>query len=185
MPTEWTIDQSEPNRLLPEKLRNIDYGIVGSHFPNPTYATFEEGIYIWKHDTSVKSMSEDLTIVEYGSYVYTDRGWYLRVTYDNKMFEKTYNCKGGILKKGKTYTDPTSWRRSEKLTSGDAMWFYIAKNKAGKLFKGTAYISHCVAPGTGRAFSVQLKVAVVCVVETTVNAVGFGQVGGVQFPIEL
>ena len=132
--------QSEPNRLLPEKLRNINYGIVGSHFPNPTYATFEDGMFVWKHNTSVISQSEDLTIVEYGSYVYTDKGWYLRVTYDNKMFEKTYNCKSGILKKGKTYTDLASWRRSEALISGDAMWFYIAKDKAGKLFKGTAVI---------------------------------------------
>ncbi|MBC7523539.1 MAG: YceI family protein [Flavobacterium sp.] len=56
------------------------------------------------------------------------------------MFAATYNCKGGILKKGVTYTDPASWRKLEKLVSGDAMWFYIAKNKAGKLFKGTALI---------------------------------------------
>ncbi|MBC7523538.1 MAG: hypothetical protein H7239_03780 [Flavobacterium sp.] len=62
----------EPNRLLPEKLRGIDYGIVGSHFPNPTYATLEDGMYVWKHDTSVQAAKEDLQIVEYGSYVYTD-----------------------------------------------------------------------------------------------------------------
>lgn len=132
--------QEEPNRLLPEKLRAINYGIIGTHFPNPTYATFENGMYVWKHDTSVQSMKEDLEIVEYGSYVYTDKGWYLRVTYDKKMFEEIYNCKNGILRKGKTYTDPSSWRRSDKLISGDAMWFYIAKNKAGKLFKGTALV---------------------------------------------
>jgi polyisoprenoid-binding protein YceI len=130
----------ELNRLLPEKLRGIDYGIQGSHFPNPTYATLEDGMYVWKHDTSVKATFEDLQIVEYGSYIYTDKGWYLRVTYDNQFFAKTYNCKDGILKKGKTYTDPTSWRKSEKLFAGDAMWFYIAKNKAGKLFKGTALV---------------------------------------------
>ncbi len=134
------IQNNEPNRLLPEKLRGIDYGIQGSHFPNPTYATFEDGMYVWKHDTSVTATTEDLQIVEYGSYVYTDKGWYLRVTYDVKMFAETYNCKNGMLKKGKTYTDPSSWRRSEKLVSGDAMWFYIAKNKEGKLYKGTALI---------------------------------------------
>lgn len=134
------IQNDEPNRLLPEKLRGIDYGIVGSHFPNPTYATFEDGMYIWKHDTSVTATNEDLQIVEYGSYVYTDKGWYLRVTNDTKFFQETYNCKDGILKKGKIYTDPTSWRRSETLYAGDAMWYYIAKNKEGKLFKGTALV---------------------------------------------
>ena len=135
-----TKQDNEPNRLLPEKLRGIDYGIQGSHFPNPTYATFEDGMYVWKHDTSVISLNEDLQIVEYGSYVYTDKGWFLRVSYDAKMFAETYNCKNGLLKKGVKYTDPTSWRKSETLFAGDAMWFYIAKNKKGKLVKGTALV---------------------------------------------
>lgn len=169
--------QSEPNRLLPEKLRNIAYGIVGSHFPNPTYATFEDGMYVWKHDTSVKSMTEDLTIVEYGSYVYTDKGWYLRVTYDNKMFEKTYNCKNGILKKGKSYTDPTSWRKSETLFSGDAMWFYIAKNKAGKLFKGTALIE-TEAKLVAENNNVKPKNILFDTKKSTIKWTGYGEVGG-------
>lgn len=168
--------QSEPNRLLPEKLRNIDYGIIGTHFPNPTYATFEDGMYVWKHDTSVKSMTEDLTIVEYGSYVYTDNGWYLRVTYDNKMFAETYNCKGGILKKGKTYTDPTSWRRSEALISGDAMWFYIAKNKAGKLFKGTALVE-TEAKLVAESNDVKPKNIVFDNKKSTIKWTGYGEVG--------
>lgn len=130
----------EANRLMPEKLRGLDLGIQGSHFPNPTYATLEDGMYIWKHNTTVKSVSEDLQLLSYGSYIYTDEGWILRVTYTPADFEKTYHCKDAVLKKGKTYTDPASWRRSESLTGGDAMWFYIAKNKAGKIFKGTALI---------------------------------------------
>ena len=58
-----TNKDKEPNRLLPEKLCGIDYGIQGSHFPDPTYATFEDGMYVWKHDTSVLSANEDLQIV--------------------------------------------------------------------------------------------------------------------------
>lgn len=131
---------SKSNRLLPEKLCGIDVGIQGWHFPNPTYAVLEDNMYVWKHDTSVTATSEDLQVIEYGSYVYTDAGWYLRVTYTPEDFEKTYHCKNALLKKGKTYTDPTSWRRSEKLFGGDALWFYLAKNKAGKVFKGTALI---------------------------------------------
>ena len=169
--------QSEPNRLLPEKLRRIDYGILGTHFPNPTYATLEDGMYVWKHDTSVKSTSEDLEIVEYGSYVYTDKGWYLRVTYDKKMFEETYNCKNGILKKGKTYTDPTSWRRSEKLISGDAMWFYIAKNKAGKLFKGTALIETEAKLMSENLVEVN-KSVVFDTQKSTIKWTGYGELGG-------
>lgn len=161
----------EPNRLLPEKLRGIDYGIQGTHFPNPTYATLENGMYVWKHDTSVKATAEDLQIVEYGSYVYTDNGWYLRVTYDTKMFAETYHCKNGILKKGKTYTDPASWRKSDKLYGGDAMWFYIAKNKAGKLFKGTALIE------TEAKWITENKTLTFDTKKSSVAWTGYGEVG--------
>ena len=169
--------QSEPNRLLPEKLRNIDYGIIGSHYPNPTYASFEDGMYVWKHDTSVKSNAEDLEMVEYGSYVYTDKGWYLRVTYDKKMFVETYNCKNGILKKGKTYIDPTSWRRSEALISGDAMWFYIAKNKAGKLFKGTALVE-TEAKLVSENKNLKSKTINFNLKKSEIKWTGYGEIGG-------
>ncbi|MBC7641720.1 MAG: YceI family protein, partial [Flavobacterium sp.] len=167
--------QIEPNRLLPEKLRAIDYGIQGAHFPNPTYASFEDGMYVWKHNTTVKSLIEDLTIVEYGSYVYTDKGWYLRVTYDNKMFAKTYNCKNGILKKGKIYTDPSSWRRSDALVSGDAMWFYVAKNKAGKLVKGTALVE---TEAKLVSENQTAKIMLLDAKKSIVNWTGYGEIGG-------
>lgn len=169
--TNFITENEEPNRLLPEKLRGIDYGIQGSHFPNPTYAMLENGMYVWKHDTSVKATAEDLQIFEYGSYVYTDKGWYLRVTYDSKMFAETYKCKGGILKKGVTYTDPTSWRKSDKLFGGDAMWFYIAKNKAGKLFKGTALIeTEAKLITENKTFNFDTK-------KSSVSWTGYGEVG--------
>ena len=141
-PSQITESKSTPeiNRIMPEKLRGLALSIQGSHFPNPTYATFEDGMYVWKHDTSVKSMTEDLQLTSYGSYIYTDNGWILRVTYTPADFEKTYHCKGALLKKGKIYTDPTSWRKSESLVGGDAMWFYIAQNKVGREFKGTALV---------------------------------------------
>lgn len=168
--------QTEPNRLLPEKLRGIDYGILGSHFPNPTYAVFEDGMYVWKHDTSVKATSEDLQIIEYGSYVYTDEGWYLRVSYTPEDFEKTYHCKNALLKKGKTYTDPTSWRRSEKLFGGDAMWFYLAKNKDGKLFKGTALVETEAKLVTEKEPSITKEITF-NTKKSTVKWTGYGEVG--------
>ncbi len=168
--------QTEPNRILPEKLRGIDYGILGSHFPNPTYAVFEDSMYVWKHDTSVQATSEDLQIIEYGSYVYTDEGWFLRVSYSPEDFEKTYHCKNALLKKGKTYTDPSSWRRSEKLFGGDAMWFYIAKNKAGKLFKGTALVETEPKLMTEKVSETTKKI-IFDTKKSTVKWTGYGEVG--------
>ncbi|MCA6364572.1 MAG: YceI family protein [Bacteroidetes bacterium] len=131
---------TEPNRLLPKKLRGLPVGLIGGHDPNPTPAVFENGMYIWKHNTSVTAVAGDLKLIEYGSYVYTDEGWYLRITMTPDEFAKTYNCPGAILKAGVTYIDPASWRRQEVLTGGDALWFYIAEDQNGKRYKGTALI---------------------------------------------
>jgi polyisoprenoid-binding protein YceI len=92
------------------------------------------------------------------------------------MFEKTYSCKGGILKKGKTYTDPTSWRKSEALISGDALWFYIAKNKAGKLFKGTALIE-TEAKLVAENNDLKPKKIAFDTKKSTIKWTGYGEVG--------
>jgi polyisoprenoid-binding protein YceI len=133
-------DATKPsNRLFPDKLRYLPNVITAAHFPNPCYATLEDSMYIWKHNITIKT-DEDLQIVEYGSFVYTESGWYLRVTLTPTAFEKSYNCKGGLLKKGIVYVDNGSWRRSDGLTAGDAMWYFIAKDKQGNLVKGIAPI---------------------------------------------
>jgi polyisoprenoid-binding protein YceI len=130
---------NEPGRLLPKKLRGIPFGIIAGHTPNPCYAEFENGKYVWKHNTTVM-VNQDLQLVEYGSFVYTSKGWYLRVTYTAKDFDEHYGTKNGNLEKDVIYTDPASWRMSDSLFAGDAMWFYIAKDKSGKLYKGVAPI---------------------------------------------
>ncbi len=133
-------DATKPgNRLFPDKLRYLPNVITAAHFPNPCYATLEDSMYIWKHNITIKT-EEDLQIVEYGSFVYTENGWYLRITLTPTDFEKSYNCKGGLLKKGIVYVDNGSWRRSDGLTAGDAMWYFIAKDKNGNLVKGIAPI---------------------------------------------
>jgi polyisoprenoid-binding protein YceI len=130
---------NEIGRLLPKKLRFIPFGITANHYPNPCYADFEDGKYVWKHNTTI-SANRDLQIVEYGSFVYTKKGWYLRVTNDAKFFDEHYGTKDGQLRSGVIYSDPASWRRSDSLFAGDAMWYYIAKDKSGNLFKGIAPI---------------------------------------------
>ncbi|MGL4599352.1 MAG: YceI family protein [Bacteroidia bacterium] len=139
IPGQDTTDH-EANRLLPKKLRGLPYGLFGSHDPNPTFADFEDSMYVWKHNTTIQSVVGDLTLIEYGSFVWTDNDWYQRVSYTAKDFDEHYGCKNGELKAGIVYTDPKSWRRQEVLTGGDAMWYYIAKDKNGKLWKGIALI---------------------------------------------
>jgi polyisoprenoid-binding protein YceI len=130
---------NETGRLLPKKLRYIPFAITAAHYPNPCYAEFENGKYVWKHNTTVTA-NKNLNIVEYGSFVYSSKGWYLRVVYTPKDFDEHYGTKNGELKNGVVYSDPSSWRMSDSLFAGDAMWYYIAKDNAGNLFKGVAPI---------------------------------------------
>ncbi len=130
---------NETGRLLPRKLRGIPFGITAAHNPNPCYAEFENGKYVWKHNTTVM-VNQDMQLVEYGSFVYTTKGWYLRVSYTAKDFDEHYGTKDGMLQKDVVYADPTSWRMSDSLFAGDAMWYYLAKDKSGKLYKGIAPI---------------------------------------------
>ncbi len=126
-------------RLYPDKLRDIPGGIIAANYPNPCFAVYEDSLYFWKHNTSVQA-AEDLQLVEYGAFVFTKKGWYLRVKMTTAEFAEHYHCKDGIIKKGMVYTDSASWRRDKKLIGGDALWYYLARDKSGRLVKGTAPI---------------------------------------------
>ena len=124
------------NRALPRKLRGLPIGILAQHHPNPCYPVKEGGKYVWRHDTTVQSLAGDLVIVEYGAYIYTDAGWILRATMSTDEFAKTYRCPGGRLRKGRVYADPDNARYGDKPTAGDALWFFLAKDSKGRMFKG-------------------------------------------------
>ncbi len=157
-------------RLFPDKLRDLPNEIIAAHYPNPCYATFEDSIYIWKHNTTIQT-KEDLQIIEYGSFVYTDKGWYLRISMSPKEFEAYYNCKDGLLKKGVIYTDNESWRRDKSLKGGDAMWYYLAKDKNGRIVKGTAPIET-----EGKLVNATTKNAIV--IKSNISWTGYGELGG-------
>ncbi len=133
-------DDNEPNRLLPERLRRLPVGLLAAHDPNPVNAVFEDSMYVWKHNTTIRSLAGDVTLIEFGSFVWTDKGWYHRVADTPQNFETYYSCPGAKLKAGVVYTDPTSWRRQETLTGGDALWYYIVEDAKGKRWKGTALV---------------------------------------------
>ncbi|MGL5888884.1 MAG: YceI family protein [Bacteroidia bacterium] len=165
---------TEPNRLLPQKLRGLPVGLIGGHDPNPTLAVYEDSMYVWKHNTSITSVVGDLKLIEYGSFVWTDAGWYLRVSMTPQEFAQTYNCPNAQLKAGVTYTDPASWRRQEVLTGGDALWYYIAEDKNGKRYKGTALIETeaLLAPAAGDTGAVTFDPN-----RSNASWTGYGEVG--------
>ncbi len=157
-------------RLFPDKLRGIPLEIITAHYPNPCFAVYEDSMFVWKHNTTIQA-NEDLQLIEYGSFVYTKKGWYLRVTMSPQEFATYYNCPNALLKKGVIYTDKESWRRDKKLTAGDAMWYYLAKDKNGRIVKGTAPIET-----EGKLLNSTLHEAVVDT--ASINWTGYGEIGG-------
>lgn len=135
--SDWT----NKNRLLPDKLREVPVAINVWHDPNPCYPVKEGDTYFWKHSTYVQATAQTLTVVACGSFIWYDAtGWHANMDYSAKDFEEAFECPGGILQKGKTYTYKKNWRFGKQAYGGDALWYVIAKDANGKLYKGTALI---------------------------------------------
>lgn len=139
----WT----DHTRILPDTLRKVPVTITIYHDPNPNYPVLNDdkgefkGKYIWKHSTFVRSEMEDLEVVTVGSFIwYSEKGWFTNAQYDQAKFAELFNCKNGILKKGKTYIFKKNYRFGDGLYGGDALWYVLAKDKNGKMYKGIGLI---------------------------------------------
>ncbi len=135
---------------LPDKLKNIPTGLEVKNTPNVVYATItvekKDSIYYWYHETSVKAINEDLEITEFGAYGWVLNHWeFGTITgkpFTDKDFAEWYNCKHAKIKKGKKFTDKHNWSRNMTLLQDKVLWYYIAKNGKGELFKGTAMVDY-------------------------------------------
>ncbi|MDZ7934572.1 MAG: hypothetical protein U5M51_06340 [Emticicia sp.] len=139
----WT----DHTRILPDTLRKVPVGITIYHNPNPNYPVLNdmkdefEGKYVWKHSTFVRSEMEDLEVIAAGSFIwYSEQGWFMNVQYDKTKFAERFDCKDGILRKGKTYIFKKNYRFGDDLYGGDALWYVLAKDKNGKIYKGIGLI---------------------------------------------
>ncbi|MEO0898813.1 MAG: hypothetical protein AAFY71_20540 [Bacteroidota bacterium] len=145
----WSQDQAWTNkkRVLPDVLRKVPEAILIRHLPNPNYpepATPEdktEYAYVWKHSTSITAVDQELTVKYAGSYIwYSEEGWKKNVFYNKKKFAKQFNCPKGVLKKGVTYTFEKNYRYGNQPYGGDALWYVIAEDKEGNIYKGMSIL---------------------------------------------
>ncbi|MEM6806098.1 MAG: hypothetical protein AAF696_32170 [Bacteroidota bacterium] len=139
----WT----DKTRVLPDVLREVPEEIFIKHSPNPNYpepstpGDKTKYKYVWRHSTSVISMDLELRVKFAGSYIwYNADGWKKNVFYNKKQFAKQFNCPKGILKKGITYTFEKNYRWGDKPYGGDALWYVIAEDENGKLYKGMSIL---------------------------------------------
>lgn len=139
----WT----DKSRILPDALRKVPVAISIVHNPNPNYpepTTKEDrskSTYVWRHATSITSLNENLEVIKAGSFIwYSVEGWKKNVEYDRKAFAKRFDCPKGILKKGDVFTFEKNYRFGNNLYGGDALWYVLAKDKNGKIYKGMAIL---------------------------------------------
>ena len=135
----WT----DKTRVLPDKLREVPESILIRHSPNPNYpeendeTSESKALYVWKHSTSVSALDMDLEVVEAGSFIwFSENGWYPNVQLSKKEFSKKFDCPKGQLRKGEIYVFERNYRYGDQLYGGDALWYVIAKDSDGKLYKG-------------------------------------------------
>ncbi|GGE94023.1 hypothetical protein [Hymenobacter cavernae] len=138
---------SDHSRVLPDKLRQVPVGLTLWHTPNPNYPEpdpAQPGHYVWKHSTMIRSEVGELEVVECGSFIwYSAAGWQANMRETPAEFAELFNCPGGQLKTGTTYTFAKNYRfadSAQRLYGGDALWYILAKDKQGKLYKGMGLI---------------------------------------------
>ncbi|UOQ65161.1 hypothetical protein [Hymenobacter volaticus] len=142
-PSAWT----DHSRVLPDKLRQVPVGITLWHTPNPIYPEpnpEQPGGYVWKHSTTIRSEVGELEVVECGSFIwYNAEGWKANIKETPAEFAELFRCPGARLQAGQPYTFEKNYRfadSAQRLYGGDALWYVLAKDKTGKLYKGTGLI---------------------------------------------
>lgn len=133
----WT----DKTRLMPDKLRGLPVGLTLSHTNNPCVPVKTDSLYLWKHSTMVRAEVADLEFVEVGSFIWYDAsGWHPNLKENAQDFAENFGCTDGKLPKDKTFTFVKNWRYGKQLYGGDALWYIIARDKTGKLYKGYGLI---------------------------------------------
>ena len=143
VPAAWT----DHSRVLPDELRRLPVGLTLWHSPGVVHPVPNPALpdgFVWRHRTAVRAEAADLEIVVCGSYIwYSAAGWQRNLRETPAEFAERFHCPGGKLKKGVTYTFAQNYRyatSAQQLYGGDALWFVIAKDAKGQLYKGYGLI---------------------------------------------
>jgi hypothetical protein len=141
----------EENSFLSIKeLEKLPKGIKVVHDPKTALATLtgrseRRAKYTWWYKTTVIAIDSDVTIVEFGAFAWMNGKWinggtFTGKPYSAKEFAEWYQCPKAVLKKGKTYSDPTNWSSDFVLRAGKMRWYFVGIDAKGNRVKGEAVI---------------------------------------------
>jgi hypothetical protein len=140
----------EPRFVTPEGLDKLPEGIKVDHEPKaalatPTGKSERRAKYTWWYKTTVAASDGDVTVVEFGAFVWQDGKWVRGGTFTGKPystdeFAEWYKCPKGVLRKGAPVADPTNWSSEPELRAGKMRWYFVGVDAKGKRVKGEAII---------------------------------------------
>lgn len=121
---------------IPEKLKHIKRAILVQNFPKENDPVKIGETYYWKHATSILNKDSDLTIIEYGAYLFYNDTWNLRKSYPLKELDKTFGTKNQFVSQSEPYTWTKNYRTDKKLFGGWALWYFIGETPSGEMVCG-------------------------------------------------
>jgi hypothetical protein len=129
------------------ELESLPLGIAVTHDSESALATWDgrqNPPIKWYYTTEVSSLSESVTITEFGSFAWYEDQWvFNNVTgkpFTQLDFEKWYSCPGGQLVGEQAFADHSNWSSGCRLAAGKARWYFIGVNELGERVKGEAII---------------------------------------------
>ena len=125
---------------IPEKLQNIRRAIEVQNFPKKNDPVKIKDTYYWKHATSILCKESDITITEYGAYLFYNDSWNLRKSYPLKELNKNFGTKKYVLKHSEPYTWEKNYRTDKQLFGGWALWYFIGTTASGETVCGYSTI---------------------------------------------
>lgn len=128
--------ETPPKDIIPEKLKNLRRSIDVIHFPKENDPIKIKEDYYWKHMTSILCKESEITITEYGAYLFYNGTWNLRKSYPLKELNKNFGTKNQVMLQAQPYTWNNNWRIGNQLFGGWAIWYFIGKTASGEIVCG-------------------------------------------------
>ena len=135
-----------------QMIMELPVGIEVMHSPNPAKAMpgGRSGYpYTWLYKTSVRALTQPLTIEEFGCFNLVGGQWqfanYTGKPFTTSDFAEWYSCPDGKLKAGAEFSDPNNWSGSETLQTGKKIWYFVGVDASGKRWRGSAVVDEMAA----------------------------------------
>jgi hypothetical protein len=104
--------------------------------------------YYWQYRTVLESISEELTVIQFGYCEWYKDHWILprdesgfeRGPLQAPQFAEWFRCPGAFLKPGKEVVDEQHWLGSDDLRSVRHKWYFVAIDCHGKRYKGEGIV---------------------------------------------